>query len=117
MKPEYARQYDSLEQFHWWFRVRRIILKGLLERHAGWKSGLRVIEIGTGPGENLQALYPSNVTLKGVEPDASNAELAAARSGVPVFVGTVEQLPPEIAREKPDVICLFDVLEHIQDDD
>jgi SAM-dependent methyltransferase len=117
MKPDYVRQYDSFEQRHWWFRVRRIILKGLLERHAGWKPGLRVVEVGTGPGETLQALYPADVVLAGVEPDASSAELAATRSGVPVWVGTVERLPPEVAREQPDLICLFDVLEHIQDDD
>lgn len=117
MKTDYSRQYDAFERNHWWFRVRRIVLKGLLDRHVGWKSGLRVVEVGTGPGENLQALYPADVVLAGVEPDAANAELAAARSGKPVYVGTVERLPPEVAREKPDLVCLFDVLEHIPDDE
>ena len=77
MKSDYSRQYDAFERNHWWFRVRRIVLKGLLDRHVGWKPGLRVVEVGTGPGENLQALYPADVALAGVEPDPANAELAA----------------------------------------
>jgi SAM-dependent methyltransferase len=117
MKPEYVRQYESFEQRHWWFRVRRIILKGLLDRHVGWKPGMAALEIGTGPGENLYALYPAGIELAGVEPDPDNAARAAARGPIPVHVGTLERLPPEAVRKKLDLICLFDVLEHIPDDD
>ncbi len=117
MKPEYVRQYDSFEQNHWWFRVRRILLKGLLDRHAGWEPGMTVLEIGTGPGENLYSLYPAEVELAGVEPDPVNAARAASLGSVPVYVGTIEQLPPDAVRRKPDLICLFDVLEHLPEDD
>ena len=117
MKSDYSHQYDTYERNHWWFRVRRIILKGLLDQYAGWRPGLRAVEIGTGPGFNPQTLYPPDIVLAGVEPNPSNAAIAGSRSGVPVYVGTVEKLPPEVAREKQDLICLFDVLEHVSDDD
>ena len=117
MKPEYVLQYDSFERHHWWFRVRRIILKGLLDHHVGWRPGMNVLEIGTGPGENLYALYPPEVALVGMEPDPTNARLAAARGPVPVQEGTIEQLPPEVSATPQDLICLFDVIEHIEDDE
>lgn len=116
MKDDYARAYVSYERDHWWFKARRVILKGLLNLHIPWKPGMRVVEIGTGPGENLGSLYPAGIALRGIEPDPANAAVANAKGGAPVFVGTVEQLPAEIARDPQDLICLFDVLEHIPDD-
>ena len=117
MKDEYARAYVSYERDHWWFKARRVILKGLLNLHIPWKPGMRVVEIGTGPGENLGYLYPAGIDLRGIEPDPANAAVANAKGGAPVYVGTVEQMPVEIARDKQDLICLFDVLEHIQNDE
>ena len=58
MKSDYSRQYDAFERNHWWFRVRRIVLKGLLDRHVGWQPGLRVVEAGTGVGKSLAYLGP-----------------------------------------------------------
>lgn len=117
MKNDYACAYASYERDHWWFKVRRIILKGLLDRHVSWRAGMRVVEIGTGPGENLGALYPGGIQLAGVEPDPANAERARQKGVAPVYVGTVERLPPEIVPGRQDLICLFDVLEHIADDE
>jgi len=117
MKQKYAHDYDSFEQRHWWFRVRRIILKGLLDRHVSWKPGMHVAEIGTGPGENLYSLYPDEVSLVGVEPDPDNAALANSRGEVPVCAGTIERMPEEVTRNPQDLICMFDVLEHIEDDE
>jgi len=117
MKPKYAKKYDSFEQEHWWFRVRRIILKGLLDQWVSWRSGMRVVEIGTGPGENLYSLYPDGISLVGVEPDPDNAALANSRGEVPVCAGTIERMPEEVTRNPQDLICMFDVLEHIEDDE
>jgi len=117
MKEKYAHDYDSYEQEHWWFKVRRIILKGMLDRYVPWKPGMKVVEIGTGPGENLYSLYPADIDLVGVEPDLDNAPLANSRGPIPVYPGTVEQAPAELARNQQELICMFDVLEHIEDDD
>ena len=117
MKPSYANQYQDFERHHWWFRVRRIILRGLLDHHVQWRPGMPVVEIGTGPGENLPVLYPPQITLTGVEPDPDNARLARAQGRVPVYVGTVENLPAEVGINAPELICMFDVLEHIQKDE
>lgn len=116
MKREYAGQYADYEQNHWWFRARRVILRTLLAQEIGWRAGMSVLEIGVGPGENLYSLYPPNVHLAGLEPDAGNAEIARQRGAIPVHTGVIETLPEAIRNNRYDVITLFDVLEHIQDD-
>jgi len=116
MKPDYALQYGRIEQTHWWFRARRIILRTLINRYVEWTDDSSVLEVGVGPGENLRRLYPAGVKRYGLEPDAGNARLASERSGCPVHVGVIEALPAELATRRYSVITLFDVLEHIQDD-
>src|SRR4051794_12393033 len=106
MERSYAEKYSSFEESHWWFRARRVILRGLLAREVEWRPGMKVLEVGVGPGLNLYALYPENCHLKGLEPDAGNAALAGQRGSVPVYVGTVEAMPAELREEKFDLITM-----------
>jgi len=115
MEKEYAEAYSRYEQAHWWFRGRRRILQRLLERHLP-DTARGALEIGVGPGINLYALYPYHLAVTGVEPDEGLAQLAARRGPVPVYTGTAEDLPEEVASRQFDLITLFDVLEHIEDD-
>lgn len=116
MKKEYAEEYVSLEKEHWWFRGRRVILRQLLRNEIDWSEPRTVLEIGVGPGENLYTLYPENAELMGVEPDADNARRADERGPVQVHQGTVENLPDVLKDRSFDIIAMFDVLEHIEDD-
>jgi len=63
MKEEFTQEYGELEQTHWWFRARRVILRALLSRHVSWAPGTSVLEIGVGPGENLYGLYPASASV------------------------------------------------------
>jgi 2-polyprenyl-3-methyl-5-hydroxy-6-metoxy-1,4-benzoquinol methylase len=116
MDRAYAEKYGRFEQMHWWFRARRLILRRLLEKEVEWRPGIEVLEIGVGPGLNLYSLYPKGCRLQGMEPDLENAKLAAGRGPVPVSVGTVEEMPVNLRNQTFDVITMFDVLEHIEND-
>ena len=116
MKQEYAEQYAELERGHWWFQGRRFILKRLLRREVDWGQAGKVLEIGVGPGVNLYSLYPKDVDIIGVEPDSENARIADELGKIPVYEGTVEDLPKAAVDTTFDVITMFDVLEHIEDD-
>jgi len=116
MKQEYAGQYAELERGHWWFQGRRCILRRLLRREVDWRGPRKVLEVGVGPGVNLYSLYPPEAVLMGVEPDPENARLADGLGKVPVHEGTVEKLPAAAATTAFDVITMFDVLEHIEND-
>ena len=115
MDESFAKQYHELEENHWWFRGRRKILQSLLEP-IGWEPQMRVLEIGIGSGANLYSLYPEQIDLYGIEPFEENLKLAQNRGPVPVVLGTAEQLPSELDGLRFDVIAMFDVLEHIEDD-
>jgi len=103
------------EARHWWFVARRSILTSLI-------SGLdlppaaRILEVGSGTGGNLQMLS-SFGKVSAMEMGASARSIAARKTGGRFDV-RAGLCPTEIpfAGEEFDLICLFDVLEHIEAD-
>jgi SAM-dependent methyltransferase len=73
-----------------------------------------VLEIGAGQG-SVGAELARRYDYLGVEPDRSSFEVAARRIGERgrVLNSTLEELP---SRETFDLVCAFEVLEHIEDD-
>ena len=100
MQKTYAAQYHRFEKNHWWFRARRKILKDQV-RALPWPPQPHILEIGTGPGENLYSLYPADAVLAGVEPDAALAETARVRGPVPIYEATAEALPTALQALPP----------------
>jgi SAM-dependent methyltransferase len=116
MDPEYATRYFEYEKTHWWFRARRRVLKALLDHGIGWENVTRLLEIGSGSGANLAALYPEEVELTGIEPDGASADLARERGIATIHTGVLEDAPRLLGGESFEAITLFDVLEHVEDD-
>ena len=115
MQQTYAAQYQRFEKEHWWFRARRHVLRDRL--HAlSWPASPRILEIGTGPGENLYNLYPADAMLTGVEPDPALARLARSRGSVSIHEASAEALPDALPDAAFDAVTMFDVLEHTEDD-
>jgi len=101
---------------HFWRVGRRHILLELIEKHApAARSGerRRLLDIGGACSILSQELSRfGDVTM--VEPDEPTAMFAKEKFGLDVRVG---QLPDKMPVEGPfDVITLFDVIEHIEDD-
>lgn len=73
-----------------------------------------VLEIGAGQGA-VSARLATLATYVGVEPDAASAAVARSRVGErgTVIEGTIDDVPPGV---RFDLICAFEVLEHIEDD-
>jgi SAM-dependent methyltransferase len=109
--------YDNMARIdsrHWWFAARRRILAGLIERQVKPEADARILEIGCGTGANLDLLMHYG-TVEGIEPDPEARAFASARSGIPIAGGTLPG-SVEIEDGRYDLIALFDVLEHIEDD-
>lgn len=115
MDNEFSQAYRELERNHWWFRARREILRSKIAA-ANLPNKAEVLEIGVGSGENLYSLYPDYINLTGIEPFEENADYANKRGNIPVHVGTAENWPAQLQHQNFDAICLFDVLEHLEDD-
>ena len=103
----------ELETDHWWFVGRRKILRGLLKR-LGPPAGARILEVGCGAGGNVPLLREFG-DVKALEPDDESRAYASDRLGLSIDTGLLpDGLPYQ--PETFDLVCAFDVIEHVDDD-
>ena len=105
---------NEQEATHWWFSGRREIIRKTIERLIPLPDNARILEAGCGTGGNLEMLT-SMGDLDAFEFDAQAREIAEEKSSLSIPFGA---LPHDIPRpeRRYDMIALFDVLEHIEDD-
>ena len=110
MDPAYAAVHAEEDRAHWWFLGRRaVILAEMARRLPAGRA--RIAELGCGSGGMLEALSRFG-TAVGVETDAV---LRARERGLDVRAGALpDTIPLEPGRW--DAVCLFDVLEHVDDE-
>jgi SAM-dependent methyltransferase len=102
-----------LQQDHWWFAARREILASEIARLPLPKPA-RILEVGCGPGGNLELLKAFG-EVQAIEPDDESRVYAAQRTGVTVQGGLLPDRLPDLGGPL-DLIAAFDVVEHVDDD-
>lgn len=112
-RATYDRMFEQ-EDTHWWFRGRRDIISRLVERLGLSRDRARILEAGCGTGGNL-ALLSTFGEVDAFEYDAAARERASSRLGREVPFGALPHTIPFEAK-RYDLIGLFDVLEHVEDD-
>lgn len=113
---DFRRVYE-VEDAHFWFVARnRVLTAALTAMRRPTPVPRSILEVGCGTGNTLRVLraaFPS-ATVVGVDALLAGLRFARARTGEPVVQARIEQLP----FNRPfDLIGLFDVLEHIDDDE
>jgi SAM-dependent methyltransferase len=113
MDPSLYRQMAETQQHHWWFAARRYILERLLKRLV--HAPVSILEIGCGPGGNL-ALLSGFGKVCAVEMD--EYAMGEARKAAPQAEIRFGWLPDNMpfGERRFELVCLFDVLEHVEDD-
>ena len=108
-------QLHALESGNYWFRARNALLIGAMRTH--FAAARRFLEIGCGTGFVLQGIAAASPELELYASEVSARALPYAGRRVPraqLFQMDARSIP---YADHFDVIGMFDVLEHIQDDE
>jgi SAM-dependent methyltransferase len=114
--PEAFENLFRLEQNNFWFKARNRLILYLFKKYIPKDKKLNTLEIGCGTGFVLRGLKKfSNLKLSGAEIFLQGLSFAAKR------LPDVEFFQLDAANmqfvSEYDIICTFDVLEHIEEDE
>jgi SAM-dependent methyltransferase len=114
--PRYFEPLFAAEERHFWFVARNKVINALVQKAlVGRKDPVRILEVGCGTGNVLRSLenqFPQAV-LTGMDLFYEGLGLAQKRVTCPLIQADLA-FPP-FARPF-DLVGLFDVLEHIKED-
>lgn len=107
---------NRVEDKHWWFVGRRLILESFLREISGKirtpKSEIRILDVGCGTGANLEMLAQFGAA-EGVDVADEALEFCRAK-GLKTHKGLAEKLP--FADASFELVTALDVVEHLDDD-
>ena len=104
----------KVESFHWWFVVRKKLLKSILSSINVPINGV-TLDIGCGVGSNLRALGLAGLyKTVGLDRSFYALSLAKSRLNLPLINGDLNQLP--VRSKSFGLIIAMDILEHLEDD-
>lgn len=109
MDESWVARYPEFERAHFWWRIRREVVTGLIAGDAKG-SPLRILDIGCGGGVLLEELNSEHEAF-GLEPNSEFAAQSAARERIQV--ATVETA--DYPSGSFDMVLILDVLEHLDD--
>ena len=116
MNPAAYIEMAETESRHWWFLGRRAILSRVIANLA-LPQNSKILEVGCGTGGNLKMLAKFG-EVSALEMDATAREIAAKKTNN-LYDIRAGFCPDDIPfnDQQFDLICMFDVLEHIEKDD
>ncbi len=111
--PTFHDVEHKVESFHWWFVVRRKLLKSIL-------SSISVpikcvtLDIGCGAGSNLRTLASAGLNVIGLDQSIYALTLIRRKGAFPLLAGDLNKLP--IKTKSVGLIIAMDIIEHLEDD-
>lgn len=99
---------NTNSNLHWWFYGRSLWINKILDKVLN-KKNYKILEIGCGSGVNFSSLSEYGKVV-GIEP---NKYICKKNSKGNILNENIEQ---HSIKNKYDIICMFDVLEHIKKD-
>ena len=113
MDKNYYVEYYNLERENWWFKARLHIIRTQIQQVAAGKGPLKILNIGAATGATSQMLEEFG-TVKSIEYDSDCYAFVKERLTIDLEQGSILDL--RFADNEFDIVCAFDVIEHVQDD-
>lgn len=107
---------ENMEE-HWWLVSRRKIIETVIKKHVKEiNPEYKILDIGCGTGGNFNLLSKYSQNIIGLENDPYAANLSKEKYNFNIIQGNLPDNIP-FPDENFDLITLFDVLEHVDDDE
>jgi SAM-dependent methyltransferase len=113
MDKQYYKEYYKLEREHWWFMARGEILASLIKRNVNPSKRLKILNIGTATGGGT-AMLEKFGDVTSIEYDEDCCQFLNEVLHIPALQGSITEL--EFEDNSFDLVCAFDVIEHVEDD-
>jgi SAM-dependent methyltransferase len=113
MEKAYYTEYYRLEREHWWFRARNEMIINHLRQIMPQNRALKILNIGAATGRSSEMLSTLG-KVESLEYDTDCCEFARRELKMEVVQGSILELP--YPTEMFDIVCAFDVIEHVADD-
>lgn len=114
MEKQYYKEYFKLERQHWWFKARLKILDFILQKKIQKTEPLKILNAGAATGATSVMLKTYGEVLS-LEYDKDCSEFLSEILNEEVSNDSLTDLP--FSEKSYDLVCAFDVIEHIEDDD
>ncbi|MBL7851251.1 MAG: class I SAM-dependent methyltransferase, partial [Cyclobacteriaceae bacterium] len=112
MDKEYYRLYFDIERNHWWFKARSRILRNYIKKNIAGDRTLEILNVGVATGASSVMLQEFGKVVS-LEYDAEPIEFIKGKVPIEVIQGSILELPFE--DDQFDLVCAFDVIEHVED--
>lgn len=113
MDKAYFKEYYIQERQHWWFLARMEILQSQVEKLINPKKKLKILNIGIATGATTEMLSGFG-SVTSLEYDEDCCKFVKETLDIPVVHGSILSLP--FGDNEFDLVCAFDVIEHVEDD-
>lgn len=114
MEAKVYKEMIEQQDQHWWFQARREILESMIVS-LNLPVNAEILEIGCGTGGNISMLQKYG-QVTAIELDEYARSYTSKSTGVQVHNGALPDDIPDELNKKYDLIVMFDVLEHIEQD-
>lgn len=112
MEKNYYIEYYSLERKHWWFKAREEIIINTIRNRIAPAEPLKILNVGCATGRSTEYLSQFG-TVTSVEYDKDCCDFLLEQTGIQAINASATELP--FADNTFDLVCAFDVIEHIED--